>query len=79
MNAETKLNTLYRIGSRVSLNKEQAKEFVGGRYRLEKLIAEKKIRAKRPEPRKCLLMLSMLVMCFFMLLILKNREYKLTL
>ena len=45
MNAETKLNTLYRIGSRVSLNKEQAKEFVGGRYRLEKLIAEKKIRA----------------------------------
>ena len=41
MNAETKLNTLYRIGSRVSLNKEQAKEFVGGRYRLEKLIAEK--------------------------------------
>lgn len=27
MNAETKLNTLYRIGSRVSLNKEQAKEF----------------------------------------------------
>ena len=47
MNAETKLNTLYRIGSRVSLNKEQAKEFVGGRYRLEKLIAEKKIRAKK--------------------------------
>ena len=41
MNAEAKLNTLYRIGSRVSLNKEQAKEFVGGRYRLEKLIAEK--------------------------------------
>lgn len=46
MNAETKLNTLYRIGSRVSLNKEQAKEFVGGRYRLEKLIAEKKIELK---------------------------------
>ena len=38
MNAEAKLNTLYRIGSRVSLNKEQAKEFVGGRYRLEKHI-----------------------------------------
>ena len=47
MNAEAKLNTLYRIGSRVSLNKEQAKEFVGGRYRLEKLIAEKKIRAEK--------------------------------
>ena len=47
MNAETKLSTLYRIGSRVSLNKEQAKEFVGGRYRLEKLIAEKKIRAEK--------------------------------
>ena len=46
MNAEAKLNTLYRIGSRVSLNKE-AKEFVGGRYRLEKLIAEKKIRAEK--------------------------------
>ena len=47
MNAEAQLNTLYRIGSRVSLNKEQAKEFVGGRYRLEKLIAEKKIRAEK--------------------------------
>ena len=59
MNAEAKLNTLYRIGSRVSLNKEQAKEFVGGRYRLEKLIAEKKIRAEKtgttkmsPKPNK---------------------------
>jgi len=47
MSAETKLNTLYRISSRVSFNKEQAKEFVGGRYRLEKLIAEKKIRAEK--------------------------------
>lgn len=75
MNAETKLNTLYRIGSRVSLNKEQAKEFVGGRYRLEKLIAEKKIRAEKWVLHGCLLMLSMLVMCFFMLLILKNKEY----
>lgn len=76
MNAKTKLNTLYRIGSRVSLNKEQAKEFVGGRYRLEKLIAEKKIRAEKTrEPQKCLHTLSMPAMCFFMLLILKNKEY----
>ena len=74
MNAEAKLNTLYRIGSRVSLNKEQAKEFVGGRYRLEKLIAEKKIRAEKTGTTK-MSPLLMLVMCFFMLSILKNKEY----
>lgn len=47
MNAENKLSTLYRVASNVSLNKEQAKDFVGGRYRLEKLIAENKIRAEK--------------------------------
>ncbi|MFV0324660.1 MAG: hypothetical protein ACK5LF_09865 [Bacteroides xylanisolvens] len=52
MNAETKLSTLYRVASNISLNKEQAKEFVGGRYRLEKLIAEKKIRAEKTGPTK---------------------------
>ena len=45
MNAETKLSTLYRIGNRIPLNKSQAAGFVGGRYRLEKLIRENKIRA----------------------------------
>ena len=40
MNAETKLSTLYRIGNRIPLNKSQAAGFVGGRYRLEKLIRE---------------------------------------
>lgn len=52
MNAETKLSTLYRIGSRVPFNKAQAAEFVGGRYRLEKLIAEKKIRAVKKGPTR---------------------------
>ena len=47
MSAETKLSTLYRVGSNVFLNKEQAQGFVGGRYRLEKLIREKKIRAEK--------------------------------
>lgn len=52
MNAETKLNTLYRIGNRIHFNKSQAAGFVGGRYRLEKLIAEKKIRAVKTGPTK---------------------------
>lgn len=47
MSAETKLRTLYRVASNISLNKEQAQGFVGGRYRLDKLIAEKKIRAEK--------------------------------
>lgn len=47
MSAESKLSTLYRVGSNISLNKEQAQGFVGGRYRLEKLIKEKKIRAEK--------------------------------
>lgn len=47
MSAETKLSTLYRVASNISLNKKQAQGFVGGRYRLDKLIAEKKIRAEK--------------------------------
>lgn len=47
MSAETKLDTLYRVASGVFLDKETAKKFVGGRYRLEKLISEKKIRAEK--------------------------------
>lgn len=52
MSAESKLSTLYRVGSNISLNKEQAQGFVGGRYRLEKLIREKKIRAEKTGPTK---------------------------
>lgn len=47
MGEATKLNTIYRIASSVYFDKETAKKFVGGRYRLEKLIAEKKIRAEK--------------------------------
>lgn len=47
MSAETKLSTLYRVASNISLNKEQAQGFVGGRYRLDKLIRENKIRAEK--------------------------------
>lgn len=47
MSSDDKLSTLYRVASGVSFDKETAKRFVGGRYRLEKLIAEKKIRAKK--------------------------------
>lgn len=47
MNAETKLSTLFRVASGVFFDKETAKKFVGGRYRLEKLISEKKIRAEK--------------------------------
>lgn len=52
MNAEARWNMLIRIGSRVPFNKAQAAEFVGGRYRLEKLISEKKIRAKKKGPTR---------------------------
>ncbi|MCS2403779.1 hypothetical protein NXY31_01745 [Bacteroides salyersiae] len=34
------------------MNKSQAAGFVGGRYRLEKLIAEKKIRVTKTGPTK---------------------------
>ena len=47
MSAESKLSTLYRVATNIFLNKEQAQGFVGGRYRLEKLIREKKIRAEK--------------------------------
>lgn len=47
MSAETKLSTLFRVASGVFFDKETAKKFVGGRYRLEKLITEKKIRAEK--------------------------------
>lgn len=52
MNAEARWNMIIRIGSRVPFNKAQAAEFVGGRYRLEKLIAEKKIRAEKKGPTR---------------------------
>lgn len=52
MNAEARWNMIIRIGSRVPFNKAQAAEYVGGRYRLEKLIAEKKIRAKKKGPTR---------------------------
>lgn len=74
MNAETKLNTLYRIGSRVSLNKEQAKEFVGGRYRLEKLIAEKKIQSSKNGYHTVSPYAINACVCFFMLLIHKEQR-----
>lgn len=47
MNAESKLDTLYRVASNVPLDKSTAAKFVGGRYRLERLIAENKIRAEK--------------------------------
>lgn len=52
MGAETKLDIIYRVASSISFDKETAKKFVGGRYRLEKLIAEKKIRAEKTGPTK---------------------------
>lgn len=52
MSAEIKLSTLYRVASGVFFDKETAKKFVGGRYRLEKLIAEKKIRAVKKGPTR---------------------------
>lgn len=52
MNAEARWNMIIRIGSRVPFNKAQAAEYVGGRYRLEKLIAEKKIRAEKKGPTR---------------------------
>lgn len=52
MSAESKLSTLYRVASSVTFDKETEKGFVGGRYRLEKLIAEKKIRAEKTGPTK---------------------------
>lgn len=57
MNAETKLSTLYRIGNRIPLNKSQAAGFVGGRYRLEKLIAEKRYEPLKQVRLRCLLMM----------------------
>lgn len=47
-----RLDTILIVAEKVTFSKNIAQQFVGGRSRLEQLVAEKKIRAPKSSKRK---------------------------
>lgn len=47
-----RLNTILIVAEKITLSKHIAQQFVGGQRRLERLVAEKKIRAPKSSPRR---------------------------